>query len=80
MFLYKLKWFIIKLNLFKFTFHSIEGFFYVNKYREPVHDITGHVRWLGTVDVHCRYKDVDKKAIESFSAMYPQYKGYINIF
>lgn len=78
--LYKLKWFIIKLNLFKHTFHSIEGFVYVNKYREPVHDITGDVRWLGTVDVHCYYKDVNKKAIESFSVMYPQYRDYINIF
>lgn len=80
MFLYKLKWFVIKLNIFKFTFHSIEGFVYVNKYREPVHDITDSVRWLGTVDVRCRYKDMNKKAIEAFSAMYPQYKGYINLF
>lgn len=79
MFLYKLKWFIIKLNLFKFTFHSIEGFVYVNKYREPVHYISDCIKWLGTVDVHCYYKDTEKKAIESFSVMYPQYKGYINI-
>ena len=80
MLLYKLKWFIIKLNIFKFTFHSIEGFVYVNKYREPVHYISDSVKWLGTVDVHCYYKDMEKKARESFSAMYPQYKGYINIF
>ena len=78
--LHRLKWFIVKLNLFKFTFHFIEGFVYVNKYGEPVHDITDYVRWLGTVDVFCRYKDIDKKAIEAFSAMYPQYKGYINLF
>ena len=80
MFSYKLKWFFIKLNIFKFTFHSIEGFVYVNSDREPVHDITGTVRWLGTVDVHCLYKDVDKKAVEAFSTLYPQYKGYINLF
>ena len=80
MLLVKLKWFIIKLNIFKFTFHSIEGFVYVNSNGEPVHDMTGSVRWLGTVDVRCYYKDVNKKAIESFSALYPQYKGYINIF
>lgn len=78
--LYKLKWFIIKLNIFKHTFHSIEGFVYVDKYRKPVNDITGEVRWLGTVDVKCRYKDVDNKAIEAFNNLYPQYKGYVNIF
>lgn len=80
MFLYKLKWFIIKLNIFKFTFRSIEGFVYVNEYGEPVHYISDAVKWLGTVDVHCYYKDMEKRAIESFGAMYPQYKGYINIF
>ena len=80
MFLYKLKWFIIKLNIFKFTFHSIEGFVYVNKYGEPVRGLANHVKWLGTVDVHCYYKDAYKKAIELFGAMYPQYRGYINIF
>lgn len=77
---YKIKWFIIKLNIFKYTFHSIEGFVYVDKYRKPVNDITGEVRWLGTVDVHCRYKDANKKAIEAFGNLYPRYKGYINIF
>jgi len=77
---YKIKKFIIKLNIFKYTFHSIEGFVYVDTYRNPVNDITGEVRWLGTVDVHCRYKDADKKAIEAFGNLYPQYKGYINIF
>lgn len=77
---YKLKWFIIKLNIFKHTFHSIEGFVYVDKYRKPVNDITDEIRWLGTVDVHCRYKDIDKKAIEAFHSLYPEYKGYVNIF
>ena len=77
---YKIKRFIIKLNIFKYTFHSIEGFVYVDKYRNPVNDITGEVRWLGTVDVHCRYKDANKKAIEAFGELYPQYKGYIHIF
>jgi len=80
MFLHKLKWFFIKLNIFKFAFHSIEGFVYVNSDREPIHDITGEVRWLGTVDVRCLYKDVENKAIEAFSALYPQYSGYINLF
>lgn len=77
---YKIKWFIIKLNIFKYTFHSIEGFVYVDKYRNPINDITGEVRWLGTVDVHCRYKDANKKAIEAFGELYPRYKGYIHIF
>ena len=78
--LIKLKWFIIKLSIFKHTFHSIEGFVYVDKYRKPVNDITDEIRWLGTVDVHCRYKDIDKKAIEAFHSLYPEYKGYVNIF
>ena len=77
---YKIKWFIIKLNIFKYTFHSIEGFVYLDTNRNPVHHITKEVRWLGTVDVKCRYKDANKKAIEAFGNLYPRYKGYINIF
>lgn len=77
---YKLKSLLIRHSLFKHTFHSIEGFVHVNIYNEPVHEITDTVRWLGTVDIHCRYKDVDKKAIEAFNELYPQYKGYIRIF
>lgn len=76
---YKIKWFLIKLNLFKYTF-NVEGFVYVDKYRKPVNDITEEVRWLGTVDVHCFYKNMDKKALEAFNELYPQYKGYIILF
>ena len=78
-FKYKLKWFIIRTNAFKHTF-NVEGFVYVDIFRNPVNDITEEVRWLGTVDVHCRYKDADKKAIEAFNELYPQYKGYVCIF
>lgn len=77
---YKIKWFLIRHNLFKHTFRYIEGFVYVNRYREPTNEITGTVRWLGTVDVHCRYKDMNTKAIEAFNELYPQYKGYVCIF
>lgn len=77
---YIIKQFLIRHSLFKRTFHSIEGFVYVNRYNEPTNEITGTVRWLRTVDVHCRYKDVDKKAIEAFNELYPQYKGYVCIF
>ena len=35
---------------------------------------------FGTVDICCRYKDIDKKAIEAFGNLYPRYRGYINIF
>lgn len=76
---YKLKWLFIKTNLFKHTF-NVEGFVYVDTFRNPVNDITKEVRWLGTVDVHCRYKDMNKKAIESFYHLYPKYKGYINLY
>ena len=76
---YKLKWFIIKTNLFKYKF-NVEGFIYVDTFRNPVNDITEEVRWLGTVDVHCRYKDMEKKAIEAFGNIYPRYRGYINIY
>jgi hypothetical protein len=78
-FKYKLKWFIIKTNLFKHHF-NVEGFVYVDIFRNPVNDITKEVRWLGTVDVICRYKDMDKKAIEAFGNMYPRYRGYVNIY
>ena len=76
---YKLKCFIIKTNLFKHTF-NVEGFVYVDTFRNPVNDITEEIRWLGTVDVKCRYKDMSKKAIEAFGNIYPQYRGYINIY
>lgn len=76
---YKFKWFIIKTNLFKHTF-NVEGFIYVDALGNPVNDITEKVRWLGTADIHCYYRDMEKKVIELFSATYPQYRGYINIF
>jgi len=78
--LYKLKWFLIKLSIFKHTFHSIEGFVYVDENKKPVNNITDKVKWLGTVDIRCRYKDVDKKAFEAFHNKYPQYRGLINLF
>ena len=76
---YKLKWFIIKTNVFKHNF-NVEGFVYVDTFRNPVNDITREVRWLGTADVKCRYKDIDKKAIEALDNIYPRYRGYINIY
>lgn len=76
---YKLKWFIIKTNLFKHTF-NVEGFVYVDAFRNPVNDITKEVRWLGTVDVKCRYKDMNKKAVEAFSNIYPRYRGFITLY
>lgn len=77
---YKIKLFILKYSLFKHHFHNIEGFVYVDKDRKPTNDITETVRWLGTVDVYCRYKDKNKKAIEAFNELYPQYEGYVCIF
>lgn len=76
---HNLKWFIIKTNLFKHTF-NVEGFVYVDTFRNPVHDITKEVRWLGTVDVKCHYKDMNKKAVEAFCHLYPKFKGYINLY
>ena len=76
---YKLKWFFIKTNLFKHNF-NVEGFVYMDTFRNPVDYIAKEVKWLGTVDVHCRYKDMNKKAIEAFGNMYPRYRGYINLY
>ena len=76
---YKIKWFLIKLNLFKYTF-NVEGFVYVDKDRKQTDAITGEARWLGTVNVHCFYKNMDKKALEVFNELYPKNKGYINLF
>lgn len=78
-FTYKLKWLIIKTNIFKHTFR-VEGFVYVDKFRNPVNYITEKVKWLRTVNVHCRYKDMDKKALEVFHCIYPKYKGCINLY
>lgn len=77
-FKHKLKWFIIKTNLFKHTF-NVEGFVYVDKFENPVNYIT-NTRWLGTVNVKCRYKDITKKATEVFDNMFPRFRGYINIY
>ena len=76
---YKLKWFVIKTNLFKHTF-NVEGFVYVDIFKNPVKHITDKIKWLRDVDIYCRYKDIDKKAIEAFHSLYPEYKGYINVF
>lgn len=76
---YKLELLIIKTNLFKHTF-NVEGFVYVDHLGNPVNAITKDVRWLGTVDVKCRYKDMNKKAVEAFGDLYPQYRAYINIY
>lgn len=76
---YKLKWLIIKTNLFKHAF-NVAGFIYVDTFRNPVNDITKEVEWLGTVNVKCHYKNIDKKAIEAFGNIYPQYREYINIY
>ena len=78
-FINKIKRLVIRSNLIKHTF-AIEGFVYVDTCQNPVHYISENVRWLGLICVHCRYKDIDKKAIEKFEDMYPQYRGYINVF
>ena len=50
---YKLKWFIIKTNLFKHDF-NVEGFIYTDTFENPVNYITKSIRWLGTVKVKCK--------------------------
>ena len=42
--LIKIKWFIIKLNLFKYDF-NVEGFVYVNDDRTPTNTITKEMAW-----------------------------------
>lgn len=78
---YKFKWFIIKTNLFKHTF-NVEGFVYVDTFafENPVNYITKNVKWLGTVNVKCHYKDMTKKATKAFGNMFPRFRGYINIY
>ena len=71
--------FVAKILHALFKFKIID---YEKKYKNFISKITPEhiVRWLGMVDVHCRYKDVNKKAIEAFNELYPQYKGYVCVF
>lgn len=75
----RIKWWLIRSNLFKNTFH-LQGFVYVDKSGAPTKDISDRIKWLDYVEVHCRYKDVDKNALAILYNKYPQYKGYINLF
>ena len=75
----RLKWWLIKLNLFKNTFH-LQGFVHVTKNGAPSLDCTDRIKWLDDVEVHCYYKDMDSKALTILYEKYPQYKGYINLF
>jgi hypothetical protein len=75
----KIKYWLIKSNLFKYTF-TLQGFVYVDKGGAPIKGTSGRIKWLEDVKVHCRYKDMDKNALAILYDKYPQYKGYINLF
>ena len=78
-FKHKIKTFLVKHNILKQTF-NVEGFVYVDKNKKAVNDITDTVKWLGDVNIYCRYKDINKNALDIFNSLYPQYIGIIKIF
>ena len=75
----KLKWWLIKHNFFKYTFH-VAGFVYVDKKDNVTNELTDKIKWLGDVEVYCFYKDMNKFALEKFNRRYPQYLGHINVY
>ena len=77
--LLRIKYWLIKLNLFKYTFH-LQGFVHVDKNGAPVNYISDRIKWLEDVEVCCKYKDMDKNALAILHDKYPQYKGYIKLF
>lgn len=76
---HKGKWFLIKLNIFKYTFF-VNSFVYIDNNENITKKITDKIKWLKTIKVKCFYKNMDKEALKILYAMYPQYKGFINLF
>lgn len=75
----KLKWWLIKHNFFKYTFH-VEGFVYNDKNNVPSNTLASKIKWLGDVEVHCFYRDMNEYALKEYHKKYPQYLGYINLY
>ena len=77
----KIKEILINLNIIKSTFIG-EMFIYVDKHGNPTDIEDGvKIKFLKPVtSVKCYKKDVNKLLFQKAHELYPQYKGYINIF
>lgn len=77
----KIKEILINANIIKSTFVG-EMFIYVDKHGNPT-DIEDGVKikfLIPIISVKCYKKDADKLLFQKAHELYPQYKGYINIF
>ena len=70
--------FLISHNIIKGDFY-VQGFIYIKNHK-PTNDITTNIKWLEEISIHCYFKDLYKIAFDKFNNMYPQYKGFINLY
>lgn len=77
----KIKEILINVNIIKSTFVG-EMFIYVDKHGNPTDIEDGvKIKFLKPViSVKCYKKDTYKLLFQKAHELYPQYKGYINIF
>lgn len=77
----KIKNILINVNIIKSTFVG-EMFIYVDKHGNPTDIDDGvMIKFLDpAISVKCYKKDADKLLFQKAHELYPQYKGYINIF
>lgn len=77
----KIKEILINFNIIKSTFVG-EMFIYVDKHGNPTDIEDGvMIKFLKPIiSVKCYKKDADKLLFQKAHELYPQYKGYINIF
>lgn len=77
----KIKEILINFNIIKSIF-VVEMFIYVDKHDNPTDIEDGvKIKFLKPViSVKCYKKDADKLLFQKAHELYPQYKGYINIF
>lgn len=77
----KIKEILINVNIIKKTFVG-EMFIYVDKHGNPTDIEDGvKIKFLKPViSEKCYKRDADKLLFQKAYELYPQYKGYINIF
>lgn len=73
-----MKKFLIAHNIIKGNFH-VQGFIYIKNHK-PTEDITNNIKWLKEITIRCYFKNLYVIAFGKFNNMYPEYKGFINLY
>lgn len=76
---HKIKWFLIKLNIFKYTF-VVSPFVYIDNCGNVSKKITDKIKWLETIKIKCFYKNMERDVLKKIYTVYPEYKGFIYLY